>query len=1631
MKRILFIVFLLLGYFSFAQYTNDWIDFSQKYYRIPVTSEGVYKVTYADLVANGISVGDFDHRNLQIVHNGKVLPLFVSAQADGIFRSTDYFEFYAEGGNTGWLDSRVYTNRRSINEAYSLYNDTASYFLTFANTLSSPRYDTTRATNYSSYSPTSYWFRTVRQNYHSTFNATNNSPYILPSEGWTDAYFDMGGNVQKTLATPNYASVGLPAKISYGLGGWSETQHDVIVTLSSDASIRIDTTYYEYNAIHYSFETKQPLANTTTVTVQSIGGDKTADKNALSYVEITYPSKTSCSNLSMYSFLMPVVESDAEYILLDITNCNAGTQAPIVYCPDLGLRLLTTKVDDVYKVLIPNIGKSFKCIVLSQKAYSRISEIQSIQTKSTTESKFVDYSLEENQGDYIIIAEKSLWNQARLYKQYREQTGKKVVLVDIDELYNEFAYGVWKHPYAIIGFLNYASTHWKTRPENVFLIGKGFHVSNFRNSESLYARTLIPPMGNPGGDLLYTVDARANSIYTSIGIGRLAAETEEEVSIYRKKVIDYESQIPSPWMKNVLHFGGGSTLYEQSLFRYYLSQYESILKKEYFGADVHSFFKESSDVYETTEPEAIRKYMNEGTTLMTFFGHASGSGFDQSVDHPSQFDNQGKYPLVLANSCYSGDIFADNDYNVSKIWVFAENRGAIGFLANVGAGVPSYLNIFSSALMRNIAYSNYGKSIGTCIAKTLSDISNRSLIYEDLYDGIMGFTLNGDPAISLHSFKLPDLEVNESSIIVSPTVVTTDLERFTISVAVTNNGRAYGSDFGMKLVLTSSSGEEYTIDTTVTGAYCHDIFDFVIDMNMVSSGEYTIQVEVDYDNTIEELSEANNTASHSFFISTRDVSPIYPPKFAIIPTDTVTLQMSSVDAFNPPSAVLVEIDTTAEFSSSLKQSATIALEGKALISWKPEMKFIDGTTYFWRVTTIDSVKWNTSSFTYENGQTGWGQIHRKQFSDNALTRLSYNDTTKKYSFLSTPHEVLLQTRGNCSTEKEYFECLFVEDATLRENSGFPLSSPALHVIVMDSTSLDIWMSNKASYGQRNYPSANGRVRYHLAFTSNSAASQKALAKFLLDTVPSGAYIMCYSFKQPYCQSWDVSLKNAMDSLGFSAYKTTPNDYPYIFYTQKGHPEVSEEVVGTSPTDLIRFTKKLSANHDDGYVVSPFIGPAKSYRSVQWNATKTDKDYSYLSVFGVMYNDESYVIRNMFDDVWNGLDTIIKPEYFPCMQLSCYMQDTSRTPIDLNSWKVYFDPQIELAVTPEFAYSFRSPEVEQGDSIHVIVSAQNVTAAKGDSILVMYEIRNEQNELSYLLYKRIGTVGAYEHIVDSVSIATSAFKGNYTMKIEFNPINPETGEYDMPEQTHFNNVYHTTFTVLIDEKAPVMDVQIDGRHILNGDNVSAAPTILVTLFDENEYFSVSDTSLYTVYVENVATGERMSYNFSDSTLVLIPSGDDRNVCQVICRPLFTSNGVYELHVQARDVTGNVAASQEYVVQFEIVQERKVSILYNYPNPCKEFTTFRFVLTGDDVPEHAQILICDSEGRRVKSLPLQNIHIGTNTIDMYWDGRDERGVALPNGLYLYYLDFENKSDWETMSLPENMRLRKKYGKLLLER
>ena len=73
------------------------------------------------------------------------------------------------------------------------------------------------------------------------------------------------------------------------------------------------------------------------------------------------------------------------------------------------------------------------------------------------------------------------------------------------------------------------------------------------------------------------------------------------------------------------------------------------------------------------------------------------------------------------------------------------------------------------------------------------------------------------------------------------------------------------------------------------------------------------------------------------------------------------------------------------------------------------------------------------------------------------------------------------------------------------------------------------------------------------------------------------------------------------------------------------------------------------------------------------------------------------------------------------------------------------------------------------------------------------------------------------------------------------------------------------------------------------------------------------------------------------------------------------------------------------------------MYNYPNPTNGVTYFTFKLT--QIPDEIKIKIYTIAGRLIKEIrtPRANLNYDFNKI--YWNGRDEDGDEIANGVYLY--------------------------------
>jgi len=80
--------------------------------------------------------------------------------------------------------------------------------------------------------------------------------------------------------------------------------------------------------------------------------------------------------------------------------------------------------------------------------------------------------------------------------------------------------------------------------------------------------------------------------------------------------------------------------------------------------------------------------------------------------------------------------------------------------------------------------------------------------------------------------------------------------------------------------------------------------------------------------------------------------------------------------------------------------------------------------------------------------------------------------------------------------------------------------------------------------------------------------------------------------------------------------------------------------------------------------------------------------------------------------------------------------------------------------------------------------------------------------------------------------------------------------------------------------------------------------------------------------------------------------------------------------------------------EVAGELAVREVLNYPNPCSSGTTFTYNLSQE---AQVRIEIYTLAGELIKVIEPASDQAGYN--EQYWDGTDDRGHMLDNGVYIY--------------------------------
>lgn len=1673
-KRLFLFGFLFFTAYLFGQnYGNEWIDYSQKYYRIQIPKTGIYRIDYTALINSGIPVGSINPKNFQVFLKGEEQYISVIGEADDTFHPTDYIEFFARK-NDCMSDSIAYENiSRLPNPYFGLFNDTNYVFLTWNTSINNRRMTIESDVNFSGYTAAAYFYsekvETSKSSYshgETYFGGLLTDPRYIAGEGYGNM-IALGQSLQTNFGDLSvYQSSSLPVYIKASFSGASERYNG---SLNYDHSIKLDYlnntgTYITLNDTTFFgarqfFVQKQinsaQLQNSSHLKISSEVNQLIYNNSTnIHYLYLKYPQVPDFLNASEKIMF---VGNDPSFSksFLDIQNVNVGSSQVLLYDLTNHKYIPTVVSGNNVKALIPNSSSEKECYLTTTTNVTNITTLNAVNQTGI----FVNYLTANADSAFVIISHKSLQSSANDYKLYRQSAAggsNHVIMADIDDLYDQFAYGNIKNPLAIKNYCRFLSDQLPVPPKYLLLIGKSIRNTMVRNNSTYWNLCKIPTMGNPSSDNLLTSGIHgANSSSPFIPVGRISAKNDQEVQNYLNKVEAHEGSgedglasmaPPKDWHKHVLHFSGGSGKTEQDAFKSYLNTIGNIIKDTLFGATTFSFQKTTTAPIQSNVSDSVTDLINYGASLITFFGHGSVTGFDQAIDDPSIYNNTGKYPLFIANSCYSGDIHLPESNSTSEVFTLIPEKGSIGFIASSSSGLVGTLYNYTQYIYKSLAYETYYKGVGDAIKNACFKTSVSTSVQQKITN--LEMTLEGDPSIRLNAFSKPDYVIENSYVSLDGY---TKLDSIDLSIRIKNNGKAIRDSFIVKTERYFPNGDSVSYLNKVRAPFHQDTLKFSIYKDLENGvGLNRFKVTIDYYNEINELAENNNstTGTIDLFISGGDVIPVFPYKYAIIPnTSQITLKASTADPFAPAANYIIQLDTNDSFLAPI--ASTIINSPGGLIQWAVNLPGPDSTVYFWRikkdsVLITDRLQWRESSFQKISDKNGWAQAHFHQFKDNQYRYVNYLKPQRKFVFFN--NTVSLQ----CNNEykgSDLYGISYSLNNSIESNYNFNLND-GWSIAVFDSVSIAPKTTSVTTGGTFDTPgnclAYGNETRTSFDFGPNSYCGpnpnwQNNLADFL-NNVDVNNYILAYSSNAHRATSYTPALYEAFQKFGASNLLAAGDSLPMIIFGRKRSTSCfgcGHEVIGSSPESKIVLKDTMVTKWDNGYIASEIIGPAIKWNSLHWHyTTESLIDSVKLKVIGIKTNglvDTLATFSKTSFDVLN-LSAYINAETYPKIKLVALMHDNMFTP-QLRKWQIYYDPVPECAINPQQGFSNNASiqAIQEGDRLIVQLPITNIgTLPFTDSLLVTYWIE-DANRINHPLPHKLKAKPFIpgQVILDTIVFNSLNYPGFNYLWVD---VNPEGHPKHQLEQYHFNNIARIGFNVARDIANPLLDVTFDGTHILNGDIISSKPHILVTLKDENKFLVLDDTSDFKVFIKypNQATERRL---FFSKDLVFTKAQLPNNSCKIEWKPEFAEDGKYKLIVQANDRSKNVSGAVDYNIQFEIVNKQTVTEVLNYPNPFSTSTRFVFTLTGSEIPDVFTIQIMTITGKVVKEITkneLGNLHIGRNITEYAWDGKDEFGDKLANGVYLYkVITRHNDQSIEKKQTDADSFFKKGFGKMVIIR
>ncbi len=644
--------------------------------KIVVNREGWYRLSQAELGSAGLGK-DVDATLLQMYADGREIPVSTTAGKDGRFDETASLEFYGVGLDTPATDKRVY---------WLVIGKTPGLRIRATKGEGAPATSRSFTQTIERKDRTIYFAALKNGDKENFFGAV-----VTPTP------------VEQTLALSNLdLKASERATLEVTLQGVTNLPHRVLVEINGTSVGEVIFIAQDSGTGKFSFA--HTLLREGTNSVRLTAENSTADVSLVDCLRLSYQHIYTADNDALKFSALGRQEvtiggfTSNQLRVFDVTNADA--------VQELTGRVQETK--GIYSVTVAATENGLRSLVAMATEQAR----RPLAISANRPSNLRDSG---NAADFLIISRSDLLPAFEQLQAIRESNGIKTMLVDIEDIYDEFNFGN-KAPQSVKDFLLLARSSWTIKPRFVMLAADAsFDARNYLglgDADSVPTKLLDTEYLETASDDWF---ADFNNDGTpEIAVGRLPVGTIEEATQLVSKILFTDR---TGFAASALLVSDANDSYN---FELASEQVKPILQAKLTVEELQRGRLEAN-----AAKARLLDALNRGQRFVNYNGHGSAElwrGNLLSAQDARNLSNA-RLPIFVMMTCLNGYFHAAGVESLAESLLKAERGGAVAVWTSSGLSLPQEHALMSQAFYRALD----GATLGEAARQAKSSISNQDI----------------------------------------------------------------------------------------------------------------------------------------------------------------------------------------------------------------------------------------------------------------------------------------------------------------------------------------------------------------------------------------------------------------------------------------------------------------------------------------------------------------------------------------------------------------------------------------------------------------------------------------------------------------------------------------------------------------------------------------------------------------------------------------------------------------------------------------------------------------------------------------------------------------------------------------